>query len=64
MAKSKNSVVTIQVDKNWFENVFEKQRKKLEKNFGMRISQRKVTVLDVNMRKLLNGKKSNGKRKI
>ena len=34
---------SIQVSKNFFENIFEKNRRKMEKEMGMRLSQIKFT---------------------
>jgi len=61
MACKKNRPVIIKVDRKWFENIFEKQRKKAEKQMNMRISQVKLTKLDLINKNLF---KKYGKKKL
>ena len=42
---NRNSVVSIKVDRNFFKNVFEPQRKQLEFKLGQTLSQRELTAM-------------------
>ena len=63
---SKRKVVSARFDEEFFDKVFEPNRKKMEKSLGVKVSQQKFTRMikgfkfNVNLKKLMN----NGKLKI